>query len=86
MRYGAAAYWNGHIFFTDRNDTTRAFAIENALLATKGVTALMSSPGATPIVSNDGAKDAILWVLSTKEWNEASPTIRQQMKRCAFYT
>jgi hypothetical protein len=31
----------------------------------------MSSPGATPIVSADGTKDAILWVVSTKEWNEA---------------
>ena len=69
--YGAAAYWNGHIFFTDRSDTTRDFTIENGLLVAKGVTARMSSPGATPIVSADGTKDAILWVVSTKEWNEA---------------
>jgi hypothetical protein len=69
--YGAAAYWNGHLFFTDRSDATRDFAIENGLLAEKGETERMSSPGATPIVSADGTKDAILWVLSTKEWNEA---------------
>lgn len=69
--YGAAAYWNGHIFFTDRSDTTRDFTIENGLLVAKGITARMSSPGATPIVSADGTKDAILWVVSTKEWNEA---------------
>lgn len=69
--YGAAAYWNGHIFFTDRSDVTRDFAIENGLLAANGMTARMSSPGATPIVSADGTKDAILWVVSTKEWNEA---------------
>jgi hypothetical protein len=68
--YGAAAYWNGHIFFTDRSDTTRDFAIENGLLVQNGVTALMSSPGATPIVSADGTRDAILWVVSTKEWDE----------------
>ncbi len=69
--YGATAYWNGHIFFTDRSDTTRDFAIENGQLVMKGVTAKMSSPGATPIVSANRAKDAILWVLSTKEWNES---------------
>ena len=45
--------------------------MENGLLVAKEVTARMSSPGATPIVSGDGTKDAILWVLSTKEWNEA---------------
>jgi len=69
--YGAAAYWNGHIFFTDRSDVTRDFTIEDGLLVAKGMTARMSSPGATPIVSADGTKDAILWVVSTKEWNEA---------------
>jgi hypothetical protein len=69
--YGAAAYWNGHIFFTDRSYTTRDFTIENGLLVAKRVTARMSSPAATPIVSADGTKDAILWVVSTKEWNEA---------------
>ncbi len=68
--YGAAAYWNGHIFFTDRSCVTRDFAIENGLLVAKGMTERMSSPGATPIVSADGTKDAILWVVSTKEWNE----------------
>lgn len=68
--YGAAAYWNGHIFFTDRSDTTRDFAIEKGMLVTKAVTARMPSPAATPIVSADGTKDAILWVVSTKEWNE----------------
>jgi hypothetical protein len=69
--YGAAAYWSGHIFFTDRSDVTRDFTIEDGLLVTKRMTAQMSSPAATPIVSADGTKDAILWVVSTKEWNEA---------------
>ena len=68
--YGAAAFWNGHVFFTDRSDTTRDFAIENGLLVQKGVTAPMSSPGATPIISADRTKDSILWVVSTKEWDE----------------
>jgi hypothetical protein len=69
--YGAAAYWNGHLFFTDRSDTTRDFKIEDGLLVMTGMTARMSSPGATPVVSANRTKDAILWVVSTKEWNEA---------------
>ena len=69
--YGAVAYWNQHIFFTDRSDVTRDFAIENGLLVAKAMTGRMSSTAATPIVSADGTKDAIVWVVSTKEWNEA---------------
>ena len=68
--YGAAAYWNGHIFFTDRSDTTRDFAVQRDQLVLKGTTTRMPSPAATPIVSADGTKNAILWVVSTKEWNE----------------
>jgi hypothetical protein len=68
--YGAAAYWHGHIFFTDRSDTTRDF-IQGGQLILNGVTNRMPSPAATPIVSADGTKNAILWVVSTKEWNEA---------------
>jgi hypothetical protein len=69
--YGAVSYWNHHVFFTDRSDTTRDFTVENGLLVARGMTGRMSSPGATPIVSADGTNDAILWVVSTKEWNES---------------
>lgn len=68
--YGAASTWNGHIFFTDRSDTTRDFTIEAGALHLKATTAKMPSPAATPIVSANGMHDAILWVVSTKEWNE----------------
>jgi outer membrane protein assembly factor BamB len=68
--YGAAAYWHSHIFFTDRSDTTRDFILKGQLVL-NGVTSRMASPAATPIVSADGTKNAILWVVSTKEWNEA---------------
>ncbi|WP_263416044.1 PQQ-binding-like beta-propeller repeat protein [Terriglobus albidus] len=69
--YGAAAYWNGHIFFTDRSYVTHDFALQGGHLLLKGVTAKMPFLAATPTVSADGTKDAILWVVSTKEWNEA---------------
>jgi len=68
--YGAASYWHSHIYFTDRSDTTRDF-IQGGQLTLNGVTNQMSSPAATPIVSADGTKNAVLWVVSTKEWNES---------------
>ncbi len=70
--YGATSYWNGQVFFTDRSDTTRDFTIEGGQLVLKGTTARMPSPAATPVVSADGTKDGILWVVSTKEWNEGN--------------
>jgi hypothetical protein len=68
--YGAVATWNGHVYFTDRMDTTRDFALEGGQLVLKGTTAKMERPAATPVVSANGTKDAVLWVLETKEWNE----------------
>jgi len=68
--YGAAAYWNNNVYFTDRSDITRQFEIQNAHLTEKAETTPMPSPAATPIVSADGTTNAILWVASTKEWDE----------------
>jgi len=68
--YGAAAYWNNNVYFTDRSYITRQFALSNAHLTEKGATSPMPSPAATPVVSADGNSNAILWVASTKEWDE----------------
>ena len=68
--YGAAAYWNNNVYFTDRSDITRQFTLANAHLIEKAATAPMPSPAATPVVSANGNTDAILWVVSTKEWDE----------------
>jgi hypothetical protein len=68
--YGAAAYWNYNVYFTDRSDITRDFAVNNNHLTEKSVTAPMPSPAATPIISADGDRNAIVWVASTKEWDE----------------
>jgi hypothetical protein len=68
--YGAAATWNNNVYFTDRSDITRDFTLANGHLTEKSVTAPMPSPAATPIVSANGNTNAILWVASTKEWDE----------------
>lgn len=68
--YGAVATWNGHVYFTDRTDTTRDFALQGGQMVLKGTTAKMARPAATPMVSANGTRDAVLWVVETKEWNE----------------
>jgi len=69
---GAAAYWNGHVFYTDYSYVTRDFAMEGGHLILKNTTSKMAAPAATPIVSSDGTEDGLLWVVATKEWNESS--------------
>jgi outer membrane protein assembly factor BamB len=69
--YGAAAYWAGHVYLTDRSDVTREYAVEGGQLVLKGQTAKMERPGAVPVVSADGVTGGVVWVLETKEWNES---------------
>ena len=70
--YGAIAFWNGHVFYPDCCDyVTRDFVMKNGMLEAGPATGAMSSLGGTPSVSADGAKNGILWIVSTKEWNES---------------
>lgn len=69
--YGAAAYWNGHVYFTDDSHTTRDFAIENGQLSLKATTSKLGASAATPAVSADGTENAIVWVVATKEWDQS---------------
>ncbi len=68
--YGAASTWNNNVYFTDRSDITRQFTLSSAHLTQKAATTAMPSPAATPVVSANGNTNAILWVASTKEWDE----------------
>ena len=69
--YGAAAYWNGHVFYTDYKFITHDFELNRGQLTQKSVTESMASLAATPAVSSEGSKNGIVWVLSTKMWNES---------------
>jgi hypothetical protein len=70
--YGAAAYWNRYIYYSDCCDfVTRSFEISNGLLRAGAATNRMGSIGGIPSVSASGLRDGILWIVSTKEWNQS---------------
>ena len=69
--FGAPAYWNRHVYFVASDDVLRDLVFEKGLLKL-GVmsTTRFIDPGATPSVSADGSKNAIVWTLSSKHWDE----------------
>lgn len=67
MIFGAAAYWNGHVYYFVSHDVLRDYKIQDGKLslAAQG-TVQFIDPGATPTISANGAKDGIVWVIQTK--------------------
>jgi hypothetical protein len=69
--FGAPAYWNRHVYFLASDDFLRDLAIERGLLKQVRVShTRFIDPGATPTISADGSKNGIVWVLSSRHWNE----------------
>ncbi|MGO9269678.1 MAG: pyrrolo-quinoline quinone [Terriglobia bacterium] len=69
--FGAPAYWNRHVYYVASDDVLRDFVFEKGLLKLRAMsTTRFIDPGATPSVSANGSKDAIVWTLSSKHWNE----------------
>jgi hypothetical protein len=68
--YGAAAYWNKHVFFAGSDDVLRGYAVENGKLREVAQSIVrFENPGATPSVSANGSTDGIVWAVATKTWN-----------------
>ncbi len=69
--FGAPAYWNHHVYFLVSDDVLRDFVVERGLLklAAKG-NAQFIDPGATPTVSSNGLRGGVVWVLSSRHWDE----------------
>jgi hypothetical protein len=67
MIFGAAAYWNGHIYYLVSHDVLRDFSLQDGKLSLAAhSTVPFADPGATPTVSANGTKDGIVWVIETK--------------------
>lgn len=70
--FGAPAYWNHHVYFIGSDDVPGDFVLEGGVLkAAKRGAVRFIDPGATPTVSANGTRDAIVWALSSKRWNQA---------------
>ena len=68
--YGAAAYWNRHVFFACDDDSLRDFAVTNGQLVLNERSQMeFQNPGATPTISANGSRDAIVWAVATRRWN-----------------
>jgi hypothetical protein len=63
--FGAPAYWNGHLYYANRQDALKDFAVENGRLVEAPAhrsAAQFTHPGAIPSVSANGTKDGIVWL------------------------
>jgi hypothetical protein len=63
--FGAAAYWNGHLYYFPTRGLLKDFTVANGRLATPPREGLgqVNDSGAIPVVSANGAKDGIVWVV-----------------------
>lgn len=69
--FGAAAYWNQHLFIFCSNEVLKDYRWQNGKLSEKPVAQgpdKFIDPGAVPTVSSNGVKDGIVWVIETKGW------------------
>ncbi len=72
--FGAAAYWNGHVYALWSDDVLKDFALRDGRLSAKPVAhapTTFTDPGATPTVSANGERDGIVWVIETRAWRAA---------------
>jgi hypothetical protein len=67
--FGAPAFWNGHVFYANRKDNLRDFAVDSGMLVPTPVhwsARQFDHPGAIPTVSANGGKDGIVWLVESK--------------------
>jgi hypothetical protein len=63
--FGAAAYWNGWLFFAPQREFLKVFTYENGRLApARTVRGGINRLAALPVVSANGNRDGILWMMA----------------------
>ena len=66
--FGAPAYWNGHVYVQPDDDVATDFALHHdELIPMAHSSNEYARAGATPAISANGDKDAILWIVSSRE-------------------
>jgi hypothetical protein len=72
--FGAAAWWNGHVFIHCSNEPLKDYALQSGRLALAAQgTEKFLDPGAIPVVSANGTRDAIVWTVQTRTWRASEP-------------
>jgi outer membrane protein assembly factor BamB len=69
--FGAAAYWNGHVYVLWSDDVLKDFALRSGRLSAQPVAQAaheFTDPGATPTISANGSRDGIVWVIESRSW------------------
>ncbi len=64
--FGAAAYWNGHVFYLCRDDVLKDFVLKDGRLSLWRIADRSKSfagPGATPAISANGTTNGIVWAV-----------------------
>ena len=75
--YSTPAYWNGHVFVVASGDFLHDFAVARGRLSDRPVASSVqrfANPGASPVVSANGTRDAVVWLIETKVWNDYDST------------
>jgi hypothetical protein len=68
---GAPAYWSGHLFVAPEDDVLKEFLVTRAglrLVAQSEQT--FDDRAGVPTISSNGPRNGILWLLTSKHWNE----------------
>lgn len=68
---GAPAYWNGHLFVAAGGDALKEFLVTGAGLRLVAQSEeKFDDRAGIPTVSSNGPRNGVLWLLTSKHWNE----------------
>jgi hypothetical protein len=68
---GAPAYWNGHLFIAAEDDVLKEFLVTRAgLKLAADSKEKFDDRAGIPTISSDGPRNGVLWLLTSKHWNE----------------
>jgi hypothetical protein len=73
--YGAAAYWNHHVYVLSDGDALRDYEMSGDKLVFKSASSFaFRDNAATPEISANGDRDGVVWVVSSKGWDSPDRT------------
>jgi hypothetical protein len=69
--FGTPAYWNGHLFVAAEGDALKEFLVTRAGLKLVAQSKeIFDDRAGVPTISSYGPRNGILWLLTSKHWNE----------------